>query len=70
MDKVDQPQTLNSQQAGPYSPPTVRAEASRLKPLFVDNIVCHHTPNGVRVSIDHFPKSCGPPEYHLCGPPE
>jgi len=21
--------------------------------------------SGVRVSIDHFPKSCGPPEYHL-----
>ncbi|KAJ1466088.1 hypothetical protein T484DRAFT_1862658 [Baffinella frigidus] len=25
-------------QAGPYSPLTVRAEAARLKPLFVDNI--------------------------------
>ena len=21
--------------------------------------------SGIRVSIDHFPKSCGPPEYHL-----
>ena len=21
--------------------------------------------SGIRVGIDHFPKSCGPPEYHL-----
>ena len=21
--------------------------------------------SGMRVSMDHFPKSCGPPEYHL-----
>ena len=21
--------------------------------------------SGIRVSIEHFPKSCGPPEYHL-----